>query len=596
MTLRTRNILEVLSLAVIFMNALATSAFAQDIHKAASSGDYNRVKWLIEEDREQVKVRDINNNTPLHSACQNARQNIVELLISNGADVNVKDSYGRSPLHLAWRERGGARISRILIENGADINSEDRYGETPLSIAVAVGNKEMLSVLLEHNVRIPIRGDKGREILHRAASRGLKELVDVMMERGIDISTKNNDGGTLLHSAASGGLVELAEKLTQQGADVNEPDRYGLSPLHRAASEGHQNVIEVLMTEGANLDLRNYEGKTALHLAEDRDHSEIVNFLFSKGAGNSPPQFPVLTGEYLGMKKPGLEPEIFAPGIVSSILTEHSSPVFSPDGKEVYWSSIFVNPVIRRVLFMKWEDGQWSPPQPASFSTQYYCSDPVLSPDGKKLFFYSRRPAANKGDILSGIWLTEREDRGWSEPRQLDLLVDLEGVLWSVSLTGDGALFFGSTREGGYGMSDIYQSRLVNGEYTRPQNLGPPVNTEFSEGTPVFAPDGSYFIFSADIRKDGFGGADLLVCFKKQDGHWTEAINMGERINSGSHESSASISPDGKYVFFVSFKNGNGDVYWVSAKIIDELRPDELRVKKSAKRVHSLNGRDGNWP
>lgn len=110
-------------------------------------------------------------------------------------------------------------------------------------------------------------------------------------------------------------------------------------------------------------------------------------------------------------------------------------------------------------------------------------------------------------------------------------------------------------------MSDIYQSRLVKGIYAKPQNLGRPVNTELSEGTPVFAPDGSYFIFSGDIRRDGFGGADLFICFKKRDGLWTEAINMGERINSGSHRSSASISPDGKFVFFVSFKNGNGDVY-----------------------------------
>lgn len=333
MALKTRNILEVLSLAVIFMNALATSAFAQDIHKAASSGDYNRVKWLIEKDRAQVKIRDINNNTPLHSACQNARQNIVELLISNGADVNARNNYGRSPLHLAWREKGGARISQILIESGADINLEDHYGETPLSVAVAVGNKEMLGVLLEHHVKIPVRGDKGREILHRAASHGLKEIVDVMMDRGSDISTKNNDGGTLLHSAASGGLAELAESLIEHGLDVHELDRYGLSPLHRAASEGHQNVIEVLLARGADLDLRNYEGKTPLHLAADRGQRETASLLLSKGAGNSPPKFPVLTGEYLGMKKPGLEPEIFAPGVVSSILTEHSSPVFSPDGK-----------------------------------------------------------------------------------------------------------------------------------------------------------------------------------------------------------------------------------------------------------------------
>jgi Tol biopolymer transport system component len=60
---------------------------------------------------------------------------------------------------------------------------------------------------------------------------------------------------------------------------------------------------------------------------------------------------------------------------------------------------------------------------------------------------------------------------------------------------------------------------------------------------------------------------------------------MGAKINTGSHEPSVSISPDGKYIFFGSFRNGNGDIYWVDAKIVDELRPEELRAKKSPKCV-----------
>lgn len=552
-------------------------AFTQDIHKAVRDGDIEKVKQLLEKDNELVKLRDINNDTPLHLACRAAHKEIVELLILNGADVNAKNDYGRSPLHLAWREKGSARISQILIENGADINLKNNFGETPLSVAVAVGNKDMLNVLIKNNVKVPITDEKGKELLHRAASNGLEEFVELMIERGADISTRNNNGGTLLHSAASGELAELIEKLIKNGTNVNELNRYGLSPLHRAASEGHKKVIELLITNGANIHIENNEGKTPLHLAADQGYEEIVKFFISKGARNDPPKFPVLKGEYLGMKKPGLEPEIFAPGIVSSILNEHSSAIFSPDGKEVYWSPIFVNPVTRRILFMKLEDGQWTPPQPASFSTQFYCSNPTFSPDGKKLFFYSKRPSEKNGEILSGIWFVERQDNQWSEPQRLDLLADLEEVMWSVSVTEDGTLFFGSTRKGGKGMSDIYQSKLVNGKYDKPQSLGDPINTEFSEGTPFFAPDGSYFIFSGDIRKDGFGGADLSTCFRKKDGSWSEAINMGAKINTSSHEPWVSISPDGKYIFFGSFKNGNGDIYWVDAKIIEKLKPEELR-------------------
>ncbi|UCE22743.1 MAG: ankyrin repeat domain-containing protein [Candidatus Aminicenantes bacterium] len=577
MSSRTRNILGVLALAILFMNFFIMPAFTQDIHKAVRNGDIEKVKQLLEKDKELVKLRDINNNTPLHLACRAAHKEIVELLILNGADVDAKNDYGRSPLHLAWREKGSARISQILIENGADIDLKNNFGETPLSVAVAVGNEDMLNVLIKNNARVPITGNKGKELLHRAASKGFAEFVDLMIERGVDTSSTNNNGGTLLHSAAFGGLVELMEKLIKDGTNVNELNRYGLSPLHRAASEGHKKVIELLIKNGAKIDIESHEGKTPFHLAADQGNEEIVKFFISKGARNNPPKFPVLKGKYLGMKRPGLEPEIFAPGIVSSILTEHSSAIFSPDGKEVYWSPIFINPVTRRILFMKLEDGQWTPPQPASFSTQFYCSNPTFSPDGKKLFFYSRRPSGTKGEILSGIWFVERQDSRWSEPQQLDLIADLEGVRWSVSVTEDGTLYFGSTREGGKGMSDIYRSKLVNGKYDKPQNLGDPINTKFSEGTPFFSPDGSYFIFSGDIRKDGFGGADLSICFRKRDGSWTEAINMGAKINTSSHEPWASVSPDGKYIFFVSFKNGNGDIYWIDAKIIGELKPEELR-------------------
>jgi Tol biopolymer transport system component len=87
------------------------------------------------------------------------------------------------------------------------------------------------------------------------------------------------------------------------------------------------------------------------------------------------------------------------------------------------------------------------------------------------------------------------------------------------------------------------------------------------------APDESYLIFSSADRKYGLGNADLYICYKKSNGKWTTPMNLGSKINSPSEEFCPMISKDGKYLFFLSFRSGKSYPYWVSAKIIEELRP-----------------------
>ena len=96
---------------------------------------------------------------------------------------------------------------------------------------------------------------------------------------------------------------------------------------------------------------------------------------------------PLQEGAYLGQKPPGKIPEIFAPGVITTEYHEHSSPAFSLDGSEVYWS-VFINFYGPQVILTMWEkDGLWTHPEVASFSGQYTDGNPCFSPDGKKLFF-----------------------------------------------------------------------------------------------------------------------------------------------------------------------------------------------------------------
>jgi Tol biopolymer transport system component len=71
--------------------------------------------------------------------------------------------------------------------------------------------------------------------------------------------------------------------------------------------------------------------------------------------------------------------------------------------------------------------------------------------------------------------------------------------------------------------------------------------------------------------------SDLFISFRNRDGTWRDAIRLGRNINSDAHEVCPVVTRDGKYIFFISMKSGKPQMYWVDAKIINELKPEELK-------------------
>lgn len=124
---------------------------------------------------------------------------------------------------------------------------------------------------------------------------------------------------------------------------------------------------------------------------------------------------------------------------------------------------------------------------------------------------------------------------------------------------------------------DIYLSTLKEGIFTDPQNLGHLVNSENNEYNPFIAPDESYILFNSNERPDSYGSHDIYISFRKKDRTWTEVKNVGDVVNSKASESKPYVSPDGKYFFFSSPRNGNWEIFWVDAKIIEDLKPKELK-------------------
>ncbi len=268
-----------------------------------------------------------------------------------------------------------------------------------------------------------------------------------------------------------------------------------------------------------------------------------------------------LSGPYLGQTAPGSSPAIFAGGIITGEL--HTSPVFTPDGSEVYWG--LQNDTI---WMSKLEKGFWTQPESISFSSSMSdFRDPFLSPSGERLFFISKGKIPNsKLPVKENIWYIDRVGAGWGEPQPVSEKVNAYTLHWQISVDSAGDLYFSSQVPG---CGDIYVSRVSDRTYQEPEKLSDAINTEtLCEQTPFISPDGSYLIFSRFDINDSSGISLLYISFSGKDGEWGEPVFV-----PGVFEGLCPIvSPDGKYLFYLSSPQS---VSWMSANFIEVLRPKE---------------------
>ena len=283
----------------------------------------------------------------------------------------------------------------------------------------------------------------------------------------------------------------------------------------------------------------------------------------------------VLMNNYFGLTPPGMTATLFAEGIVSTDSIEHSSPAFSPDGRIVLWTKIYTgHPAF--LIEMKYENGVWSEPAKPSFSSSdaddFY---PEFSTDGSRLYFSSRRPLPPGYPRNKDMWIWEvsRNAGGWGTPTPLDSTI-MKGFEYGHSVSENGTIFFSSRRLGSF---DIFSAKWISHKYQEAQLLGNGINTSGYEDGPFIAPDESYLIFESSRPEAVESSIDLFICFKLPDGSWSRPKNMGPRINTKYSERFARVSPDGKYLFFGSNRrqladNLYFDIYWIDAKVIEELK------------------------
>lgn len=266
-------------------------------------------------------------------------------------------------------------------------------------------------------------------------------------------------------------------------------------------------------------------------------------------------------GLYLGQKPPELTPQLFAPASVSINGRYEMGVSFTPDLKEMYFSAQETDDVAA-IYYSKNTKGKWAAIKKANFTKGEKAGEmePFVTKDGSKLYF----TAYNRDFTDTKIWVVNRENEGWSDAKKLISPINNQEVFNS-TLAANGDLYYTDIFK-----SQTFYSPLKDGNYPQVVKVNIPFGIHG-----FISPNQDYMIVDSKNKEDSLRkDRDLYVYFKKSDGSWSKPLNLGESINSKVSETVPTVSPDGKYLFFSRFDEPNGfsNIYWVSTKVIENLK------------------------
>ena len=224
---------------------------------------------------------------PLHVAANFGLLEIMQRRISYGANVDILDEDGWTPLHLACSGLDENVGVEFLVQHNADVNSLTKHRQTPLLIlSQHTGSTKLFQYLLDHGAKPEIPGDDGWTCLHHAAGNRNLELCRILLGFStVDIDAQDNDGDTPLHwmFIFPNASPELVEMFLDRGVKVNEQNKNSEGPLYKACTVGNVPATRLLLDHHADIDDDNVFGRTALHAALETNNLELVKLLIERG-------------------------------------------------------------------------------------------------------------------------------------------------------------------------------------------------------------------------------------------------------------------------------------------------------------------------
>jgi len=282
---------------------------------------------------------------------------------------------------------------------------------------------------------------------------------------------------------------------------------------------------------------------------------------------------PFAVGPYLGQTPPGSTAKVFAPGLICNTGKRlwEAFGTFSADG------NTFCFQRVSGVFITENTDQGWTIPE----LIKSIPMDPwspwsaCLSPDANSIFFTR---GLIKPLFKRNLYRCNRTAHGWATPQQLGPPFSSPDKELTCSLAANNSIYFGSTRKLKHGEDGIIWAIPFEGDtWTRDEHIA----LNFPVGDPGIAPDESFMVCTAKDQPGGYGHRDIYLILRLPDGTWSKPRNLGPRINTAFIEHGPRISPDKKYLFF---NRSNGwdyrinsvysYIYWVELK---EYLPESYR-------------------
>ncbi|KAM3876151.1 CARD- and ANK-domain containing inflammasome adapter protein [Diretmus argenteus] len=261
------------------------------LHMAAREDDWRLAELLLQSGAD-VDARNTHNETALFHAVTSSHERTVTVLLNAGAKVDhgvineaIRLNDGSILCTLLAVRQNQDGVLTALIDSGADVNIHDKQGYTPLLLSTELGHTEAFRALAAKHARLDAILPNLSSALHLAVHGGSVPIVQTLLEKGLDPSATGPKGHTPLHLAAHHNSSALVGLLLGAGAQANAVSPDGLTPLHIASQQGHAETVIQLLHGKADVGARDRQGRTALHWATStQGESPVVDLLLSAGA------------------------------------------------------------------------------------------------------------------------------------------------------------------------------------------------------------------------------------------------------------------------------------------------------------------------
>ncbi|KAI1359844.1 ankyrin repeat-containing domain protein [Xylaria arbuscula] len=277
---------------------------------AAKHKSYNELVQLLLERGANIESTNSDGDTPLAIAFRDRNIALAQLLLDSGLYSKSSKSVGVALIQAT--RNGNLEIVQLLLDHGADIELQDEFGCTPLCYATICKQLEVAQLLLDRGANVESKGRFGGTILVEASSKCRRQIVQLLLDRGANVQSADEDSKTPLHYAVYWMDLDIVKQLLDRDADIESKDSCGRTPLRLAVTamietersgdlrvlfsgkdfghperhrEVHQReieeVVQLLLDRGANVNAADNDGISPLSYATEQENEELVQLLLA---------------------------------------------------------------------------------------------------------------------------------------------------------------------------------------------------------------------------------------------------------------------------------------------------------------------------